>query len=185
MEYRFLSSAISVLPLELFWVGRPIQKFILGLCIFLWSFFCDLTIITVGRLPSVRTARDMTAYIKWRGRSYSKAWLWTRIGHPGLGRCFWLFYGLLGYVCVHVHIFFVCNNVHLYLSVCACVCICISLRGTLSILTQKLCLHFHFPNPAGPSPNLPWQLLSTRQTCPTPPPHSRPLSYAASLRPRC
>lgn len=74
--------------------------------------------------------------------------------------------GLCVRACAHLC---VCNNMHLYLSVCACVCICISLRGTLSILTQKLCLHFHFPNPAGPSPNLPWQLLSTRQTCPTPP----------------
>lgn len=68
----------------------------------------------------------------------------------------------------------VCNNMHLYFCVFACVYICISLLGTLSILTRKLCLHFHFPSPAGPSPNLPWQLLSTRQAwfplptlCPT------------------
>lgn len=74
--------------------------------------------------------------------------------------------GLCVRACAHCC---VCSNTHLYLSVCACVCICISLLGTLSILTQKLCLHFHFSNPAGPSPNLPWQLLSTRQTCPTPP----------------
>lgn len=64
---------------------------------------------------------------------------------------------------------------HFYLCVYACVWICSSLLGTLSILTQKLCLHFHFPSPAGPSPNLPWQLLSTRQAwspptlCPMPP----------------
>lgn len=96
----------------------------------------------------------------------------------GLGRWFRLVHNLLG--CVYVRMCTSCvrNNMHLYLGVYACVWICISLLGTLSILTQKLCLHF--PSPAGSSPNLPWQLLSTRQTstpsttlphppCPTPP----------------
>lgn len=60
---------------------------------------------------------------------------------------------------------FVCAQ-HALICVFACACICISLLGTLSILTQKLCLHFHFPSPGGPSPNLGWQLLSTRQAGP-------------------
>lgn len=77
------------------------------------------------------------------------------------------------FLCACTHLC-VSENMHLYLCVCACVCICISLLGTLSILTQKLCLHFHFPSPAGPSPNLPWQLLSTRQAR-SPPPSSTTL----------
>lgn len=85
--------------------------------------------------------------------------------------------GLCVRACAHLH---VCDIVHpVSLRLCMCVCICISLPGTLSILTQKLCLHFHFSNPAGPSPNLPWQLLSTRQACSTPSAlHPMPPRYA-------
>lgn len=51
-------------------------------------------------------------------------------------------------------------------------------KGFLSVLTQKLCLHFHFPSLAGLSPNLPWQLLSTRQACPPTTLHPMLLQYA-------
>ena len=88
----------------------------------------------------------------------------------GLSSTLWVVYA---FMCTsHVH-----NDVLFYLSVYhVCVWICISLQKTLSILTQKLCLHFHFPSLAGLSPNLPWQLLSTRQAWSFP---LNPLSNAA------
>lgn len=109
-----------------------------------------------------------------------------RVTDLGPGRCFGLVYGLLGRVCACMCASLsVCVTTCTRIFVCACVRICISLLGILSVLTRKLCLHFHFPSPAGPSPNLPWQLLSTRQAWWSPRPPPNPLSYAASLRPRC
>lgn len=146
-------------------VAHPLAKFTFGPCL---SFLGDPATIPVT--PAVGKVRDVTAFSFFTETAVkaSGAWemlvafrppsLWVRArAHP----------------CVY-------NNVHSYLGIRACVCF--SSPGTWSVLTQKLCLHFHFSSPAGLSPNLPWQLLSTRQTYPAPP---HPLSYAASPRPRC
>lgn len=58
-------------------------------------------------------------------------------------------------------------HTHLW-CVFAWACVCISVLETLFLVTQKLCLHFHFPSSAGPSANRGWQLLSTRQAVPLP-----------------
>lgn len=99
-----------------------------------------------------------------------------------LRRCFQVVHGHFGRVrasCVCV-----CNTMLSYLRVSACVCICISLLGPLSVMTRKLCLHFHFPSPAGLSPNLPWQLLSTRQAWFPPRPLPRPPPTLCPMLPR-
>lgn len=124
----------------------------------------DLTIITVSHPHSVRKARCDSFYIMKRPKLL---WSWALDKGWGPGAREMLSAslrpsGLCVFACMRT-LLCVWQHALVYLCVCACVCICISLLGTLSILTRKLCLHFHFPSPAGPSPNLPWQLLSTRQ----------------------
>lgn len=129
----------KILPLELFWVV-------------VWSLFLTWP---SSQLAVCEKSERRDRFIQWRGWSYDKAWLWTRIGHPGLGRCFRLVYGLLGYVCVHVHIV-VCVATRTCISVSVHVCASAShcWGPYLSWHRNYVCI-FIFPT-----------LLVRHQTCP-------------------
>lgn len=133
--------------------------------------------------PSLAREKSQRCDSFCRAERLSEVWLWTRIGHPGLGRCFRLVSGLVGSVCVHVHIFMCATTCTLCPSVYACVCAHLHLiAGDLIYPDTEIMFAFSFFQPC-------WSVTKLALTAPV---HQagllhplRPASYAASLRPRC